>query len=380
MGAHRHEERRREKLVRRQHLVSRFYLKGFANAAGQLRRVLLPGDRAHLTNVDDASVIKDFYTVDLSDGTRTDLFERLFAEVEYPASAVLRAVREGQWPLNESQKTELAGWIALQHLRGEAVRAGQTQMQAEMIRLLVGSSGKEALRRHIEAAEAGPISAERLDAEWADLTRPGGPTLKHDASEHMRTVLDLLAPTTQHFASLQWSLGVYKDVCLITCDHPVVLLPDPDQPDWLGLGLATAAGFAVPLARDLGLVLGASPDLPDIRLTGYPPLGRMLNAGVAANARKCLFHHPDDADVVAALTLPPPQEREVSYGNTDHFIREAGLFGDLAAERSQASLTSQVHEPDEEPGMTLHDLTWPIPNRVGPGQPPPSTRPRRTRL
>lgn len=341
-------------------MLSRFYLNGFANQAGQLRRVLLPGDRAHLTSVNNASVIKDFYTVDLSDGTQTDLFERLFAEVERPASVALRAVRAGVWPLNELQKVHLAGWIALQHLRVEAIRTSQAEIKAQMIRVLVGASGKEALREHIESSEGAPISADRLDAEWADLTKPGGPTLQADASEHMRTVVELLPPTTEMFASLQWSLGVYEDLALITCDHPVVLVPHANHPQRSGVGLVTAAGFAVPLSRRLGLVIGASPDLPDMRLPGHPPLGRLLNAGVAANARKCLFHHPDDEELVSSLTLGEPRLGEISHGNTDHFINEEGLYAGIPKHDLQAM--AALH--DDDSGISLGDLPWPIAKRV----------------
>lgn len=364
VGGDRHDARRREKLTRRQHVVSRFYLSGFANEAGQLRRVLLPGDRAHLTNLNDASVIKDFYTVHLADGTPTDLFERLFSQVEQPASVALRAVRDGTWPLSQEKKVHLASWIALQHLRVEAVRTSQTEMQAQMIRLLVGASGKEALRAHIESAEGTPIGPERLDAEWADLTKPGGPTLRPDASEHMRTVMELLPPTAEMFASLQWSLGVYEQLTLITCDHPVVLVPHVDHPGWSGVGLATAAGFAVSLSRHLGLVIGASPDLPDLRLPGYPALGRLMNAGVAANARRCIFHHPDDTKLVEALSLPEPQLNEVSHGSTDHFVKEEGLYAGVPKGDLQAMAKATAHESGDS-GVTLSDLPWPIPGRLG---------------
>lgn len=64
------------KHIRRQHVVSKFYLKGFADEAGQLRRVYLPGDRSHLMATSDATVVKDFYTVTLPDGSESDMFER----------------------------------------------------------------------------------------------------------------------------------------------------------------------------------------------------------------------------------------------------------------------------------------------------------------
>lgn len=365
VSGNRHKERRREKLVRRQHVVSRFYLKGFADHREQLRRVLLPGDRSHLSSINDASVIKDFYTVELSDGTQTDLFERIFSEVEYPASVALRAVRDGAWPLDEVQKSHLAGWIALQHLRAEAVRTSQAEMQAQMIRVLVGISGKQALRQHIEAAEGVLLDDERLDAEWADLTKRGGPTLEADVAEHMRTVVDLLPPTTQMLVSQQWSLGVYDKDMLITCDHPVVLVPHADHPKWSGVGLATAEGFAVPLARDLGLVIGASPDYPDLRFPGHPPLAHAMNAYVAANARKCIFHHPDDAQLASSLVLSEPRPAEIDSGNTDHFVNEEGVYAGISEKNLKAMSQAGTYGEDGGSGMSLGDLPWPIPGRVG---------------
>ncbi len=361
MARDRRGERRRDKLVRRQHVVSRFYLSGFANPAGLLQRVGLPGDRSHPVSVNDASVVKDFYTVTLPDGSATDLFERLFGEVEQPAATVLRDVRDGAWPLGPAPKATLAGWIALQHLRSQSIRRTQTEIRAQTIRLVVGATGKEALRRHIEAAEGSPVDDSRLSDEWADLTKPGGPTLSPDPDEHMRAVVDLLEPTTMMLASMQWSLSRFDDDPLITSDHPVVLLPRPDHPRWSGIGIANAGGFAVPLHRRLGLVIGASPDLPDMRVTGTEPLADVLNAGVGHNARLCLFHHPDDASVVAGLSLAGPREAEMGPPNDDRFIREEGLFSGLDPEQLSA-LASPFN--GDASGFGLDDLPWPIPGRV----------------
>ena len=116
--------------VRRQHVVSRFYLNGFANDDRRVRRVTLPGEPAHVLSTGDASVIKDFYTVTLPDGTESDMFEKAFSEVEGPASDALRTLLEGTWPLTGHHRAALATWIALQHLRAEDIRSSQGSLNA----------------------------------------------------------------------------------------------------------------------------------------------------------------------------------------------------------------------------------------------------------
>jgi hypothetical protein len=46
--------------TRRQHTVSKFYLKGFADDRDQISRITLPGEQRIKLSVNDATVIKDF--------------------------------------------------------------------------------------------------------------------------------------------------------------------------------------------------------------------------------------------------------------------------------------------------------------------------------
>jgi hypothetical protein len=300
--------------VRRQHTVSRFYLKGFAAEGRTLTRVPL-GDPsgAHPVSVSDATVMRDFYSVERGDGTLDDFFERAFGEVEGEAAPALRRALDpaSPWPLDKDDKAVLALWVALQHLRSESIRTARTNIDALMIRLVVGTSGKHALRRHIEASEGAAISDARLDAEWADLTRPGGTQLADDVAAHLTSIAELLSPTAHMLYDQQWSLDQFQRKVLVTSDHPVVLLPHPDAHPWEGTGLATSGGFAVPLDRRDALVIGASPGLPDMRVPGNAALANRINAGVVANARRAVYHHPDDAEVVTGLRLPPVREYEV---------------------------------------------------------------------
>lgn len=347
-------------------------LTGFADGARQLTRVPLPGSKSHSLSVDNATVAKDFYNVRMPGGEMSDVFERLWGRIEAPAAAVLNDVVGGLWPLPPTQKATLASWIALQHLRGQETRASLTGWDAGLIRLVVGSSGKEALRRHIENAEGAAVDDVRLDAEWSDLTKTGGPTLEDDVEQHVDTIIDLVPSTAAMLVDQQWSLNVFDEAALITSDHPVVLIPDKDQAPWMSVGLATAAGWAVPLTRRLALVTNASPGLPDTRPQGFDmrPLARLLNQGVATQAQKSVFHHPGDASLLDGVRLPQPAARAWSGFGGDQLIREEGLFAGSSPEQLKAMEIGR--SSTDGPSFSLSDLRWPIPRRV---IPPRSTTP-----
>ena len=351
-------------LIRKQHVVSKFYLKGFANASNQLRRTLLPGNRNHLVSVEKASVISDFYRIRMEDGQLNDYFERAFSEIEGPAAVVHRSVfSSGRWPLRPEEKADFALWIALQHLRSEGVRVQGNNMKAFTIQLVVGTSGKKALRRHIEKAEGRTISDERLDFEWAELTRQGGPKIKSDPRDHLRMVTELLEPTATMLASMQWSLNVYQRKRLLTSDHPVSLLRHPEHPPFFGVGLANAGAFALPLSRRHGLVIGASPDLPDLRVEGNVLSANGLNQATIMNSRTCLFSHPDDQDVIRAMEIPSPREWELNPMSAESFIDEEGLAGRFS-EGEYDGMPNSFSSEDDGESFSLDDLEWPIPNRL----------------
>ncbi|MCP3996472.1 MAG: DUF4238 domain-containing protein, partial [bacterium] len=87
------------KRIKRHHTVSRFYLRGFADEADRVRRIEIPGKTSVTLSIDNASVVKDFYTIILPDGSPSDAFERAFSSVESGAASALRSILSGQWPL-----------------------------------------------------------------------------------------------------------------------------------------------------------------------------------------------------------------------------------------------------------------------------------------
>jgi hypothetical protein len=355
--------------VRRQHVVSQFYLKGFANDASRVKRLGLPGTDEIVMTTSDATVIKDYYTVELPDGTRSDMFERFFSQFEGDAAEAIRSVSSGSWPLGDEQRTALARWVALQYLRGEEIRNSHGALGGLHIRLLVGTSGKAALRALIEQREGAPISDFDLDWEWNDLTKPGGPNIETDPEEHLAFLMDLLPNLAAHLDSWHWNLFQFERKALGTADHPVSLIARSDHPVGHGVGIATAGLFYVPLTRRHGLTMqprDAFPAhlgfVPDQRHAGTTQVANTLNQQAARSARRFVYCHPDDAPFASPVVLPEPSAHSWSDSGADRMIFEEGLFGGLSDDAMHAMASPSM---GDDRGMTLGDLPWPIPGRVG---------------
>ncbi|MFI6319827.1 DUF4238 domain-containing protein [Nonomuraea sp. NPDC050556] len=360
--------------TRRQHIVSNFYLREFADERNQVWRVVLPGDKQHEVGTHNASVTKDFYTITLPDGTKSDFFEKYFSEIEADAASALREiVHENKWPIRGGSREALATWVALQHLRSEGVRNGQMQMQAQILKIIVGASGKEALRELIQEAEKRSVGDFELDQEWADITKPTGPDLIPDAKSHLRSLFNLWEPTAQQMIERTWTLFRFQRRSLITSDHPVSLAVGADYPQYMGVGLATTQGFVIPLSRRVGLIMREinQDSSLELALPGSTKMAKAFLRESIINARRFLYHHPTDTPL-AGLILPEPQTQEISPAGDDWVIEE-GLFGHLAKDKEAGST---LPRPPSNPfgsnaGWTIKDITWPIPHRRSNVQPQP---------
>ncbi len=110
-------------LKRRNHTVNKSYLRRFADDRGLLTRITLPGEVRVPVSVDDAAVVRNFYVVQLDDGSESDEAEDLFSVVEGNAVAAIRAlVDQRVWPIPGDVRTAIAEWVALQYLRVPWVR------------------------------------------------------------------------------------------------------------------------------------------------------------------------------------------------------------------------------------------------------------------
>lgn len=323
------------KRSRRQHTVSKFYLRAFANESSVVRRIGVPSREAVDLSVNDASVIKAFYSVRLPDGSMSDIFEKAFADIEGGAAAAHSELLDGQWPLHGDARMDLAEWIALQHLRTDGTRGGHEVIRASMIRLVVGISGKEALRQHIERTEARTVTDEELESEWDDLTKPGGPDLAPDVLGHMDTVLSLLPGFAAYVHDCHWTLFRFRRRCLVTSDHPVSLLVGPEHPPFFGVGIANAELFLVPMSRRVAITVqprhrlldAGFPDenVPDFMAPVSTKAAMAINQETAARVRQYIYHHPADTPLQGLWVREEGPAPGIQDPNLESFIRPEGI-------------------------------------------------------
>jgi hypothetical protein len=281
-----------QKLKRRNHTVNRSYLQRFADDDGVLTRVDLPGDRRMPVSVTDATVIRNFYVVTLADGTETDLAEDAFGLVEGAAAEAMRSIADRMtWPIPPRVRGDIAGWAALQYLRGPWVRQLGRELAEQFSGAGVSVKG-DAGEQFVVKMAAGGLS---------ELT---GPSLQ------LQLIHRQLPVVAEMLCKRDWILTYYQRKSLATSDTPVVLLPSSDHLDILGVGIANAGEIYVPLDRRVGLSM-ASQGTGDLRGYGVAKTALYCNDAMAKNARKYLFHHPED-DPLRGLELPAPRNRELA--------------------------------------------------------------------
>jgi hypothetical protein len=83
----------------------------------------------------------------------------------------------------------------------------------------------------------------------------------------------------------------------------------------MGVGIVTAGTVVLPLDRRVLLLMGNIGD-DDAVWQGTTRLARDAIELVATNARRSVFHHPDDADILNGVELPQPREYEIDVGDS----------------------------------------------------------------
>jgi len=107
-----------------------------------------------------------------------------------------------------------------------------------------------------------------------------------------------------------WVLTFYERRSLATSDAPVVLRPMIRYPAGTTVAMGDAAVVQVPLDRRVALSM-LSRRRGDQRTRGVTKTAADLNRATASNARRYVFHHPDD-DPLEGLVIPQPRGRELA--------------------------------------------------------------------
>lgn len=342
---------------RRHHVLPRFYLERFADSSHQLTQVWLPGDRSHPISVNDASVITDFYNITSDDGAVDDFWEQQFSALEGVAADAFREVVDDRvWPPSEDSRTALSYWVALQYLRSASIRDSIADQNALIIKIQTGTSGIERLRSVMQAGLGRKVGDVELEAEWEDLTQVGGTRIVIPAATHIKFLTDLISPTAHLLYDSGWVVVRFDRKRLITSDSPVALRPRDGSSPHMGVGLATAGSYMVALSRFDGLMIVVS-DPGDVSQTGTTRIANLFNFDTSNNARKYVLHHPEDADMLAAIPLHDSIDREVADQGNEHFVDREGW-----AAKFRRNDTPSFGQADQ--GNAIPHYSWPIPGRT----------------
>lgn len=281
--------------ARGHHTLPRFYLQGFADGKGFVNVVHLPGDVRYPQSVVKVSVINDFYNV--GKGPDRDAIEKLLAdEVERPAAAVFRKVLDqGIWPLDIEDRSIISTFFALQHGRGANRRKSVAEIADFISQMTRGDDG---LPRD------------------ADLRSE---LLKRI---HIETMLDF-ETTGPYFFGRIWTLVKVAGGGVLTCDTPISLLPFEGAPADSAVGIGTAEAILFPMSATTALMMvmhepAGAEDAKRVVEGAYDSIFQagddhiaQFNQQTILNARRSVYHHPDDSGWVPD-SLPPPRTSEVS--------------------------------------------------------------------
>ncbi|MFD8472017.1 DUF4238 domain-containing protein [Streptomyces globisporus] len=302
------ESSKKPKLKRRHHTVPRLLLRRFADGE-QIIRVPLDGGERRSVGIADVTVRRDFYSMLDQDGQLDDTVEDLLAELEDKAAKVIRKVVNGAWPLETEDRDVLTEWIAAQHARIPAARAANNEIADHIGKAMIAMGGKPEIRRRLEKTSAEPVSDERVEALWEELTDFEGYYAEMPVNDHMAAMGQSIKTAYEVFKARSWGLIRFERRALLIPDHPVTLVREENMPRFLGVGIGNAAAILIPIDRRVAIMM-ASPGPEDFFVRTHTKLAKELNQRFAYNARKELFHHPDD-DPLHEVELPRVRDREM---------------------------------------------------------------------
>jgi hypothetical protein len=296
--------------ARRHHVVSKFYLKYFADDREQLTTVMLPGDRTFTQSVADASVNIDFYTVVDITGQQSDIAERALSQLEGPAASAWREMNDGVWPLPEEHRVAMATWLALQLLRGTGVRNSMSELATHALLIEVVIGGRRRMREALTAAGE-PADDATVDREWVAFFKDPFRAKVH-ANHHIEHVLRMLPRVTESLLDRCWLLTMFERKKLATSDHPVHVVSNRELTQvGMGTGIENANVIHAPLTRRHSLAMylpSAATELAahgDIAFPGVAATALYSNSSTVYSARRFLFHHPATRHLPGSICLSP---------------------------------------------------------------------------
>jgi len=251
------------KLVKRQHYLSQFYLKGFAGEDGLLSIFdRETGTFRKQTPLNTANE-REFYTITNGEGVKSDAIEKVLAGLEGEVCNVIRRLDNGEgtaWR-NEQERVSFAIFIAYFYTRTPAFRRDQVFFTEQMYRAkmkaehLTKDDTAHSLRRFAEA------TGEEVDEETIqkihETFRDGTYKVEVPRELSVRLMVDTAHNLAETLLTLDWVfLTAPPNLAFITSDAPFSIAPPPGEDDSRAYGILTpGAASTVPLSAKTCLVI-----------------------------------------------------------------------------------------------------------------------------
>ena len=301
---------------RRHHYVPRFYLDRFTDQKGRLGAFDRQKGTSITTTANAVAVERDFYTFPEGMGLPANSLEEALSSQESDAAeAIRRLVAEGR--VLRSHRESLILHMALQLLR--------TQRQRRSTKDLAQWTGTQLAQVQLsrQLSEGGiETDSERTFAESALRQLEDG-ELRVGLEKQALKALPLLA-LVEALSVLRsgwnWVLVILTAAKLITSDHPICLLGEP-EPGTLAstVGIASALEIWFPLDPRHALVLSRDHSLGSPLLDLSNGHVRSINLRIALESERWSFFHPSSEGVKGFQIPPcPPRFREETLGKRDN--------------------------------------------------------------
>ncbi|MDX2628989.1 DUF4238 domain-containing protein, partial [Streptomyces scabiei] len=198
------------------HLVPQYWLRAFAEDGHVLGR--WRGGAEHRTPVRRAAVARHFNTDPLAEGARRVALETyLDRHVDGPSAPVLRAAREGRWPLEEARQAVMLDALAWQVVRTQVFRSFDAQVGRHVF---PAAWAVEAVG-YCEERLGRPLSEEeRMEVFWTAVRTAPDPCAISDPRAALRASIRAFQRTRDLLASPG------RRLVLLRSEEPLLVLAD----------------------------------------------------------------------------------------------------------------------------------------------------------